>query len=137
MNNIKHILKIEVEKNIVLFSENVKQQIMLNESEKLKRNLNFDVIFSETKETKIKYKSIIESTDPPNLLLLKTNKVFTIHSIVNFREFNMSTPSIPFVQDSVVTKDNYIEYCPIFQMALLNFKYKSENNYWLLEFEEI
>ncbi|MDR3031221.1 MAG: hypothetical protein LBU35_02440 [Holosporales bacterium] len=133
MNDIKHILKIETDKKVVLFSKNSIQQIMPLEYPKVRRNLNFEVI---PNEGRFKYKSVIETADPPNLSIFTPNKVFFIYSIVRIKESGVSVPSIPFVSDSVLKYDGYIEFCPIFSMFLTNFKYKPPTNSWFFEFEE-
>lgn len=133
MNNVKHILKIEAEKGgVVLFSPNSNQELMPTMGSKIMRNINFEVLPGDEK---FKRKSVIETTDPPDLSLLAFNKPFRIYSVVKLKESGAS-PSVAYVLDSIERYDGYIEYCPILTMFLVNFQYKPKNKSWFFEFEE-
>ena len=136
--NTLSVLKIESQDGIALISKNATQEISPILKNEISRNLNNDVVNSS--ETQQKFKCLIESRDPPNFTLLKINKKFTIHSVVEFVQYSTNSPSIPFVQDSLQSFDDFIKFRPLFHMILLEFKCKQTNNnesIWTLNFEEI
>ena len=84
-------------------------------------------------------KCIIKSKDTPDFSMLKANQKFTIYSVIDFSEYGKSTPTIPFVADSLQVYDKFIKFRPVFSMYLTGFKCEGGNigpNFWTLEFED-
>ncbi len=137
MNNIS-ILKIESDKGILLLSRNAKQEIFPKSKIEIIRNINEQPI----KQKLQKIKCVIETTDIPDISILKTNDSFKIYSIVKLKQYGSKTPQINYVEDSLKVLDEFIIFRPIFNMLLTNFSCVSQNfdlgpAKWKLEFENI
>lgn len=136
MNNIS-ILKIESDKGVVLISKNAKQEILPKSKIEIVRNINAEPM----RQDQQKIKCIIETSDIPDVSMLKTNDKFKIYSIIKFKQYGTKTPQIEYVRDSLEVFDEYIIFRPIFTMLLTNFASVAKNEdsspgKWRLEFEE-
>jgi hypothetical protein len=88
----------------------------------------------------VKYGSVIETSEAPDLSTTHLDETFTIHSIVRFRRYCMEEPSMRYVRDSLERHEGFIVFRPILQMRLLNFRCVGKNSGELtckLEFEEV
>ncbi len=137
MNNIS-ILKIESDKGILLISRNAKQEISPKSKTEIIRNINAQPI----KQKLQKIKCVIETTDIPDVSVLKTNDSFKIYSIIKIKQHGSKTPQIDYVEDSLEVLDEFIIFRPVFNMLLINFSCSYQNSdlapaKWKLEFENI
>jgi hypothetical protein len=136
MNTIS-ILKIEVDNRVILTASDATQEVFPIFENDIKRNLDF-VPFPLMKGVP-KYRSVIETNEPPDLSAMNFDKIFTIYSIVKFREYGARTPSIQHVRDSLERTAESVIFRPILRMHILNFKCLGRNSgpqFWRLEFEE-
>ena len=137
MNTIS-ILKIESDAGIVLLSKNSTQEIMPIAENFIIRDVNSDAITTASKK-RCKLKCIIKSKDTPDFSILNVNQKFTIYSIIDFLEYGKSTPTIPFIADSLQVYEKFTKFRPVFSMYLTGFKCEGGNigsNFWTLEFED-
>ncbi|MDR2666799.1 MAG: hypothetical protein LBB34_01620 [Holosporales bacterium] len=135
MNKIS-ILKIEFQNTPVLISKNATQEVVPLSKLVIFRNINFSPIVAEQN---VKLKCFIDTKDYPDTTLLKANGSFKIYSIIKFKENNVTTPSIDYVEDSVEQHDNSVIFRPVFDMFLTNFHCKDDcygTTAWHMEFEE-
>lgn len=136
MTNIS-ILKIESEKGTLLLSKDATQEILPKSKIELIRNIN-NLPINYIPQ---KIKCIIETTDIPDISILKSNDKFRIYSIIKLKQFGSKTPPIDYVKDSLEVYDESITFRPIFNMMLTNFSCSSRDNdsssKWKLEFEDI
>jgi hypothetical protein len=135
MNKIS-VLKIEFQNTPVLISKNVTQEIVPLSKFVIYRSISFSPIIVKQN---VKLKCFIDTKDPPDMTFLKARESFKIYSIVQFKETNVETPSISYVEDSLERHDNYIIFRPIFDMFLTNFHCKNDchgTTAWRFEFEE-
>jgi hypothetical protein len=136
MNTIS-ILKIETDDKVVLVSNNATQDVFPSFKGEIIRNL--DSIMLPQRVRQMKYRSSIETSDPPDLSAISFEKTFTIYSIVKFQEYGRSEPSIRYVSDSLERRDTFITFRPVLQTKLLDFRCTCKSSgipSWKLEFEE-
>lgn len=130
------ILKIESNNRIVLTAYNAIQELYpLNKFEVL-RNISLQPILLDNNND-MKYKCIIKTNDIPDINLLKTNTLYNIYSIIQFKCQGNSIPKIPYVLDSIEHRDSGTVFRPILQMYLTDFSIHSEtsgNNKLTIEF---
>lgn len=137
MSNIS-ILKIESEKGTLLVSRNANQEIFPKSKIELIRNINSVPI----KQNYPKLKCVIETSDIPDISILKSKDKFKVYSIIELKQYGSKTPQIDYVKDSLELSDEYIIFRPIFNMMLTNFSCSSKNSdsspsKWKFEFEDI
>lgn len=130
------VLQIESNNKIVLTSYNAIQELYpLNKCEVL-RNISLQPIVLDNNKD-IKYKCIIKTQDIPDINLLKTNIVYNIYSIIQFKCQGNLIPNIPYVLDSLEHRADGTIFRPILQMYLIDFSIYSEtsgNNKLTIEF---
>ena len=130
------ILKIEANNKIVLTSYNAIQELYpLNKFEVL-RNISLQPILLDNNSA-MKYKCIIKTNDIPDINLLKTNTLYNIYSIIQFKCQGNLIPQIPYVSDSIEHRNSGTVFRPILQMYLTDFNIYSEtsgNNKLTIEF---
>ena len=130
------VLQIEANNKIVLTAYNAIQELCpLNKYEVL-RNISLQPIVLDNSND-MKYKCIIKTQDIPDINLLKTNTLYNIYSIIQFKCQGNLIPKIPYVSDSLEHRADGTIFRPILQMYLTDFNIYSEtsgNNKLTIEF---
>ncbi|MBR1944412.1 MAG: hypothetical protein IJ848_02965 [Alphaproteobacteria bacterium] len=130
------ILKIENNNNMVLVAHNAIQELYPLNKHELLRNISLQpIVFNDNNDTR--YKCIIKTNDIPDINLLKTNTLYNIYSIIQFKCPGNSIPKIPYVSDSIQHNEDGTIFRPILQMYLIDFSIHCEtsgNNKLMMEF---
>jgi hypothetical protein len=136
--NKAFVLKIESENVIVLISQNATQILSPNKKYEIVRNINSEPI--KRQFDNIKKKCYIETTDTPDVGLMKCGGLFQIHSIVEFRHYGNEKPAMQYVDDSLEVCKGFTKFRPILSMILTNFRCRTIDGgkvMWDMEFEEM
>ncbi|MDR1333093.1 MAG: hypothetical protein LBJ69_01670 [Holosporales bacterium] len=139
MTNLS-ILKIESSDGTLLVSRHATQEIIPVMKEQISRDLDFNALISSGRPRPMKLRCLIETTDLPNIPLLKLYNPFKIYSIVKFRHNKPSELPQDHVEDSIEEHDDHTIFRPIINALLINFSCKGTNysreEIWRLELEE-
>lgn len=121
------ILQIETNNKVVLTAYNAIQELYpLNKCELL-RNISMQPIALDD-DIKPMYKCIIRTNDIPDINLLKTNTLYNIYSIIQFKCQGNNIPKIPYVLDSLEHNEHGTVFRPILQMYLIDFSIYCETS---------
>ena len=114
------ILKIESNGKMVLVAYNAIQELYPLSKHEVLRNVSMQpIVFDDNTETR--YKCIIKTKDIPDVNLLKTNTLYNIYSIIQFKCQGNVIPKIPYVPDSIEHREDGTIFRPILQMYLTDF----------------
>lgn len=131
------MLKIESDSGVLLFTQNVTQEILPKSKHEIIRNINSIPI----RRIPSKLRCLIETPDTPNMSALQGGDKFKIYSIIKLKYSKSDTPPFEYVPDSLEEFDDFVICRPVFNMLLVNFSccYKNNNPFpsWKFEFEEI
>ncbi len=130
------VLQIEANNKIVLNAYNAIQELCpLNKHEVLRNIFSQPIVLENNIEPT--YKCIIRTNDIPDINLLKTNTLYNIYSIIQFKCQGNSVPRVPYVFDSLEHREDGTVFRPILRMYLTYFSIQSEtsgNNNLTIEF---
>ena len=130
------ILQIEANNQVVLNAYNAVQELCpLDKHEVLRNILSQPIVLDDNIDTM--YKCVIKTNDIPDINLLKTNILYNIYSIIQFKCQGNTVPKVPYVLDSLEHMEDGIVFRPILQMYLIDFNIHCEtsgNNKLILEF---
>ncbi len=130
------VLQIETNNKVVLTAYNAVQELYpLNKHEMLRNICSKPIMLDDYNDDM--YKCVIRTNDIPDINLLKTNTLYNIYSIIQFKCQGNNIPAVPYVLDSLEHNEDGTIFRPILQMYLVDFNISCEtsgNNKLIIEF---
>ena len=131
------VLQIETNNKVVLTAYNAIQELYPLNKHEILRNVFSKPIISDDNNNDDIYKCVIKTNDIPDINLLKTNTLYNIYSIIQFKCQGNNIPKVPYVLDSLEHNEDGTIFRPILQMYLVDFNISCEtsgNNKLIIEF---